>query len=321
MKKFIAGLCTFGLMVALYSSNYVMAYQKGDEVRPVRSFDKETAHIDDLEAALDKMYDEEVKKKNEEIKEHVEKARLQKVSKTEIKEEVAEIEKKYKEIKKQRVKEIEEEMGWERLPIEREPEIGTQSKSTDLKLIDEHFSRYSKTGEFKYYAEWDWDNNGWDFLGDTVDLVSVRSLDGVNTTRSYAHTWQYIIWDNGATEEYRSGYDNNGTTEGFGISKRDETYYGVVWNVEDNGYTACQGGMCREVYDTDTVIVSTYFKPKSSSFTTKFFTDFEHNYKTNSLSGSASINFVDLKATSLNVSYNQVNKNYKRTSRGLDFKP
>lgn len=167
---------------------------------------------------------------------------------------------------------------------------------------------------------------GWDYLGDTYDITTTRSLNPINVISSYARTYKVVGTYNGTTQtgysETESGYDSNGVpTSGSKVSKRFENTNGVTWNLQDSGLHNNPYGTSYHSYsyDTDNGRTTTYFTKQAGSTGNKIFIDFEHNYKTYSWSGSATLSGVYLSGSSLTVNYSSVNSAYQRTSTGKTF--
>lgn len=232
-----------------------------------------------------------------------------------------------------RIKEYKLKNGWVEVPQYNQEDnskgkndVSALSNSSQLSLSDELFFNAS-TNQYQFSGNFNWvDIAGWDYLGDTYDITTTRSLNPINVISSYARTYKVVGTYNGTTQtgysETESGYDSNGVpTSGSKVSKRFENTNGVTWNLQDSGLHNNPYGTSYHSYsyDTDNGRTTTYFTKQAGSTDNKIFIDFEHNYKTYSWSGSAMLSGVYLSGSSLTVNYSSVNSAYQRTSTGKTF--
>lgn len=243
---------------------------------------------------------------------------------------INEISDKYYEISRKEILDRKSKDGW---VVVSQPNSGLTltpaSTSDKLVLSDDALLYNSSTGLYQFSSNFNFiDIDGWDQYGDIYDIMSVRANNPISIYSSYAKTYEvkgtygggyYNQIDYSETE---TGYDNNGTVaSGSRVTKRFENGNGVVWNINDGGGDtwAPDNYVWSEWHSTDYGRATVYIDKARSSATNKIFLDYEHNWKTYSVSGSATFNTVSLTGPSLSVSYNKVNSHYLRTSTGKSY--
>lgn len=319
MKKLIGIGLTIMVAMSFVSVNSSLASINTDVGQTVtKEMIKEAEKTEDDEEAV---YQREYKKMKDELKEYISKEKKNnngKVDKKKLKNKENELKGKYKKIIKTKIEKYEKENGW--VPVEQPHSVTTNSVATDLTMTDETLSKSSTTGQYKYTGSWDWDEDGWDYEGDIEDLLAVVANEKIDIVKSYAKAYQRIhdLYDD-SYGDILSGYDNNGQTEAWSVSKRDENSYGIIWNIDDGGTNFCDYGDCKKVYDTDHGRTTVYFLKKGTS-SNKIFTKLEHNYSEEEPDVSASFSVEPTVVSGgIDFKYETVNKRFQRTSSGRSF--
>lgn len=319
MKKFFGTALTLTLAMSLVLVNSSFASTKTDTGQTVTK--EMIKEAEKTQADEDTVYEKEYEKMQDELNEYIKQEKKNnngKVDKKKIKNKAKELKGKYKKIINQKIGKYEEENGW--VPVEQPRSVSTKSVSIDLTMSDDSLSKSSTTGQYKYTGTWDWDEEGWDYEGDIEDLLAVVANEKIDIVKSYAKAYQRIhdLTDD-SYGDIRSGYDNNGSTEGWSVSKRDENSYGIIWNIDDGGTNYCDYDDCKNVYDTDNGRATVYFLKRGTT-SNKIFTKFEHNYSEEEPDVSASFSVEPTTVSGgIDFEYQTVNLRFQRTSSGKSF--
>lgn len=293
MKKIIGLIIVLCLIIPAYSGLAVQNTDKNIQMAINDAIEQEAAKI--VQKHLSKYNIEYQRELN-----NLNKATFNELTTSE-KTKLSNIKSKYIENANIEIDEVMKQFGFEKIESEDDKITILRDNSADLVITDVLY--YNSDTQF-YNFRGNWDFKDWDIYTDIADIAAFRmNNSSYPIYNSYAYTYDQA--------GNQTGYVANGShSSGSSVTKRFENSNGVVFNVTDKWITHPS----HAVYTTDNGSVSVYFKKGSGN--NKAFLDFEHNYKVNVLSGSASFSGVSLDSISLRVTYSKVNKNYQRTSGG-----
>lgn len=163
-------------------------------------------------------------------------------------------------------------------------------------------------GSILYYAYWDWTptNGIYDTFWDTYDLVSAQ------LESDYGWRWRSMecqTWDQWGNETgFTDG--NSWNTRGDSVTLRDDFWNGKIFNLYDLWNSTFY------TYKTDIVRISGWITPGTTP-TNRVKSNFEHNWRTITIGGSASITSAQFVGFSLSVTYNNVHHNWLRGSNSV----
>lgn len=328
---------TLGLATVLLSGNadFVQAKHKAPETKKAEDFEltpetpEQTKLYNETDDGLKKIYKEKRKEYIDKVNKYLENVNKKMDNlDSKDKEKLKQFKQEFLESYSEQEKEFMKKLGWEEvvqddiLPNKKTLSIHLNSTSSQVSMRDNNLYYSNTNHAYRYSGSFDFtDYYGWDFDGDTRDLVSVRALNNINIQREQCTVYQsaYDYYADKWLYDLESGnYDSSKspTTTGFTVSKRFENYNGVVFNVEDKGYYTGDMGDIKAIYDTDNGTVGVYFQKAGGVDSNKFFVDLEHNWREPSAIFSANLSGVNLTGSALTVNYSYVNKNYQVTTPG-----
>lgn len=190
------------------------------------------------------------------------------------------------------------DLGWEKIEDSEEPRFSVNSLSSAISLTRSLYK--NSYGYYVYRTDWNWTDGKWDNYADIQDLLAIRtSKDTTENVTAYIYS-----------------FDNQGNARHGQVSRKEWHADGVVFNVHDANLTWGWGGTM-PIYFTDNGYALFTFK---APLNTQVYTHYEHNWKTSSLSASATFKLIDLKNTAFTVSYNKVNNKWQTVSNPITVK-